>query len=155
MNFLSQIIDKLYLKQWSIGVADINIKDVIRNKKIEKEFTWFRINNNYQFFGYRFIFKLASDEYAILYEELDYNKQYGYISQFTLNNKNEMISKKIELDTKSHLSYPFIFYENGNMYVFPESSATGKLSCYQYNFNNQSLTSKKISLIFHFWIQQY
>ena len=113
MNFLSQIIDKLYLKQWSIGVADINIKDVIRNKKIKKEFTWFRINNNYQFFADPFIFKLASDEYAILYEELDYNKQYGYISQFTLNNKNEVISKKIQLDTKSHLSYPFIFFENG------------------------------------------
>lgn len=143
MHFLSKIIDKLYLKQWSIGIADININDVIRRKKIEKEFTWFPINNNYQFFADPFIFKLDSDEYAILYEELDYNKQYGYISQFTLNNKNEVISKKIQLDTKSHLSYPFIFFENGNMYVFPESSATGKLSCYQYNCNSHSLTFKK------------
>ena len=133
MNFLSKIIDKLYLKQWSIGIADINISDVIRSKKIEKKFTWLPINNNYQFFADPFVFKLNSGEYAVLYEELDYNKQYGYISQFTLNNKNEVISKKIQLDTKSHLSYPFIFSENGNMYVFPESSAAGKLSCYQYN----------------------
>ena len=120
-----------------------NIEDVIRNKRIEKKFTWVPINNDYQFFADPFIFKLKTGEYSILYEEFDYNKQYGYISQFTLNNKNEVNSKKVRIDTKSHLSYPFIFFENDIMYVFPESSASGKLSCYQYDSNSQPLNFKK------------
>ena len=143
MNFIAKVIDKLYLKQWSIGIADESIQDVIRNKKISKQITWIPINNKHLFFADSFIFKSQSGDYCILYEELDYNKQYGNISQFTLNNKNEVISKKIQIDTKSHLSYPFIFFENGIMYVFPESSASGKLSCYQYDDNNQSLSFKE------------
>ncbi len=143
MNFLSKLLDKLYLKQWSIAVVDESIEHIIRNKKINKKINWIPINNSYQFFADPFIFKLESNEYFILFEELNYNKQYGCISQFTLNNNKEVISKKMQIDTKSHLSYPFIFFENGIMYVFPESSAAGKLSCYQYDENDQSLSFKK------------
>jgi len=143
MNLFNKIIDKLYLKQWSIGVADISIEKVIQNKKIDSEFIWFPINNNFQFFADPFIYKNISDEYCILYEELDYRKQYGYISEFTLNKKNEIISKKIQLDTNSHLSYPFIFFENDRLYVFPESSAIGKLSCFQYDQEKKMLKFEK------------
>jgi hypothetical protein len=117
--------------------------DVIHAKKIDKKFFWIPINNKYHFFADPFIFKLESGEYCILYEELDYNKQYGIISQFMLDNTNNAIEKKVMLDTKSHLSYPFIFLDDGNMYIFPESSASGKFSCYQYNKNTQSITFKK------------
>ena len=143
MNFLSKIIDKLYLKQWSIGIADESIQDVIRNKKISKQITWIPINNNYQFFADPFIYKSESGDYRILYEELNYNEQYGNISQFILNKKNQVISSEVLIDTKSHLSYPFIFYENGKMYVFPEASSSGKLSCYEYDSQEQKQTFKK------------
>jgi len=143
LNFLSKIIDKLYIKQWSIGIAEQSIEDIIRNRKIEKKFTWAPVNNNHQFFADPFIFKLKSGEYSVLYEEFDYNKQYGCISQFTLNSKNEVTSTKVRIDTKSHLSYPFIFFENDIMYIFPESSACGKLSCYQYNNHSQLFNFKK------------
>lgn len=139
MNFIFKLIDKLYLKQWSIGVANMSINEVIRNKKIDKEFKWIPINNNYQFFADPFFFSYKG-EYRILYEELDYKKQYGYICQFTLNKKNEVISKKVMLDTKSHLSYPFIFSENNSIYVFPESGTGGKLSCFKYNEDSESFT---------------
>lgn len=140
MNFLSKIIDKLYLKQWSIGIIDESIQDVIRNKRISKQITWTPINNKYQFFADPFICKLESGEYRIFYEKLDYNKQYGNISQFTLNKKNQVVYNKVLLDTKSHLSYPFIIHENGEIYVFPESSANGKLSGYKYDSEKQTLS---------------
>ena len=142
MNFFSKLIDKLYLKQWSIGIAEERIDNVIRNKKISKQITWIPINNKHQFFADPFIFKSESGEYCILYEKLDYNKQYGNISQFTLDKMNQVISKKVLLDTKSHLSYPFIFHENGNMYVFPEASKSGKLTGYEFNKNTKTLSYK-------------
>ena len=102
------------------------------------------INNNHQFFADPFIFKSSSSgEYSVLYEELDYRKQYGTISRFTFNKMNNLISQKTLLDTKSHLSYPFIFFENDSMYVLPESSSIGKLSCYQYDKITQSLKFKQ------------
>lgn len=143
MPLLSKLFDKLYLKQWSIGVADISIEDVIRNKKIDGNFTWIPVNNNYQFLADPFILKTSSEEYQILFEELDYNKQYGNISQFSMNNRNEVISKKLLLDNKSHLSYPFIFSENGNTYLFPESSEAEKLVCYKYDYFNKSINFVK------------
>lgn len=143
MNFLSKFVDKLYLKQWTVGIAESSMEDIIKNKEINSTFKWIPLNNNYQFFADPFIFKLNTRNYAILFEELDYKKQYGYICQFNLNDHFEIISKKVLLETQTHLSYPFIFYENNEMYVFPESSANGKLSCYHYDYKNQSLSFVK------------
>jgi hypothetical protein len=142
LNLLSKLIDKLYLKQWSIGIIDECIQDVIRNKKISNQIAWIPINNKHLFFADPFIFKSQSGEYSILYEELDYNKQYGYICQFNLDKKNSVVSQKVILETKSHLSYPSIFYENGNMYVFPEASKSGKLSGYEFNKHTKALSFK-------------
>jgi len=144
LNILSKLIDKLYLKQWSIGIIEESIQNIIRNKKLSKQVSWIPINNKHLFYADPFIFKSISGEYSVLYEEMDYKKQYGNISLFILNNMGEVIAKKVILDTKSHLSYPFIFNENDKIYVFPESSASGKLSCYQYEENNQSLSFKKV-----------
>ena len=142
MNFLSKIIDKLYLKQWSIGILDVSIEDVIQNKKIEKDFTWVPINNNHQFFADPFIFKSKVGGYSILYEDYDYNSQYGKISMGTLDDNNNVIATKAQIDTKSHLSYPSIFIEDGTMYVFPEAAASEKLSCYEYDYDTNSINYK-------------
>lgn len=142
MNLFSKIIDKLYLKQWSIGISDQSIENIIRNKKIEHKFTWFPLDNKYQFFADPFIFKLPNNRYCILYEDYSYREQYGKISMRILDNNNTPLSIKTVLDTKSHLSYPSIFVEDQQIYVFPEAGASGKLSCYCYDDSNKSLNFK-------------
>ncbi len=143
MNFLSQIIDKLFLKQWSIGIVNENIREVILNKKISGHISWIPINNKHHFFADPFIFKTLPNEYCILYEKMDYKKKYGNICSFTVNETNEVIDKQVLLDIGRHLSYPFAFIENGTTYVFPESSANGKLSCYKYDQKKNSLSFEK------------
>ena len=118
----------------------MGIEEVIREKKIEKPFTWIPINNNYTFFADPFIFKSKEGKFRVLYEELNYKKQYGNISLFTINNGNQVTANRVVLDTQSHLSYPFTFSENNKLYVFPESSVNGNLGCYEYNYQNQSLS---------------
>ena len=119
MNSLAKVIDKLYLKQWTIGIADIQIEEIIRNKKINKSFNWIPIKNNYTFCADPFIFRTEDGNYSILYEELDYKKQYGNISWIVINESNQVIDKSVLLDTKNHLSYPFIFSENKKNVRFP------------------------------------
>ena len=58
----------------------------------------------------------------------------------TLDNTFKQIEYKVLLDTKSHLSYPFVYKENKITYVFPESGKVGKLSCYKFDTENESLT---------------
>lgn len=142
MNFLSTLIDKLYLKQWSIGIANSNIQDIIRNKKMEIDFTWIPVNNKNKFYADPFLFKSGIEEYSILFEEYDYQYQYGKISLFTLDNDFKVIFSKTVIDTQCHLSYPNIFIEDGEMYVFPEACKSGKLSGYRYINNTKTITYK-------------
>ena len=53
------------------------------------------------------------------------------------------LNRKIVLDTKLHLSYPFIFKENDKIYIFPEAGHSGRLSCYEYDPVKQSLNFLK------------
>lgn len=143
MNFFLKLLDKLYLKQWTIGIANIDIEEIIRVKKINNSFKWIPVKDNYTFFADPFICKTEDGKYQILYEELNYKKQYGNISLFTINEENHVTGKRVLLDTKSHLSYPFIFWENNKMYVFPESSAASHLACYEFDQKNRALIFKK------------
>lgn len=125
-----------------MGVANQSIEDIIRNKKMEQEFSWFPITNKYQFYADPFMFRLPNNQYCVLYEDYNYKKQYGKISMCILDEYNKPISTKTVLDTKSHLSYPGIFIEDQDIYVFPEAGASGKLSCYYYHEITESLKFK-------------
>ena len=143
MNLLSKIVDKFFLKQWSVGVVNESIAEVILNKKISGRISWLPINNKRHFFADPFIFKTLPNEYCILCERMDYKKKYGNICSFTVNESNQVSDKQVLLDTGYHLSYPFTFIVNGTTYVFPESSANGKLSCYKYDKKKNSLSFEK------------
>ena len=57
----------------------------------------------------------------------------------TLDRSFKQVNCKILLDTKNHISYPFIFTENNKTYIFPEAGRSGKLSCYEYDPLNESI----------------
>jgi hypothetical protein len=79
-------------------------------------------------------------EIKILYEEFFLKEDYAAISLLTHDSEFNEISSKILLNTKSHLSFPFVFSEGGRIFVFPESSKSGKLSCYEYSIESETLT---------------
>lgn len=139
MNFFSFLLDKVYLKQWSIGIVQLDMQDIIRNKTKNINFTWIALNNNNKFYADPFLFKSGSEEYSILFEEYDYRNQYGKISLFTLTDDFKVRFSKTLIDTNSHLSYPNIFIEENVMYVFPESCKSGKLAAYRYDGNTKTL----------------
>lgn len=55
----------------------------------------------------------------------------GIISHFTLSAAGEPSDITPVLDTGSHLSYPFVFEDAGEIYMLPESSAAGGLDLYR------------------------
>ncbi len=142
MNRLSKLLDKLYVKQWSIGIAQADIRDIIRNKAFETELKWIPLKNKNKFYADPFIFKSANEQFSILYEEYDYDNQYGKISLFSIDKNCKVTLSKTLINSSSHLSYPFIFFEDEKMFIFPEASESGKLSGYHFDYDSKEVKFK-------------
>lgn len=142
-NLVKIIFDKLYIKQWTIGAFNGNIENIIRTKSFDPNIKWLPIEPFRHFFADPFICEKKNEILYVLAEEFDISNEYGKISLLAFSESFNLIEKKILLDNESHLSYPFIFKENGKIYVFPEAGASGKLSCYAYNNNDKKLTFLK------------
>jgi hypothetical protein len=138
-GIFSKYFSKFFIQQWIIGVARADIKDIIRKKKFNPDIKWFPIKSSTNFSADPFVFKTKEGNYGILLEDYSFNDCYGKLSLLEVDTNLDAIGRKALLDTKSHLSYPFIFFENNKLYVFPEAGASGKLSCYEYDAVNKEL----------------
>lgn len=132
-------LDKLYFKHWKIGVCRGDIKEVIRTKQLPLQIKWLRINSTDHHNADPFIIRTNEGSHAIFYEDLKLDDQYGKIYLIKIDGDNNISERKLLLDTGSHLSYPFIYKENGKMYVFPEASKSGRLSCYEFDQVNETM----------------
>jgi hypothetical protein len=133
------ILKKLYFKQWVIGLAHGDIKNIIRTKRFSQDIKWLEPGTRNHFQADPFLLNSQNGFVDILYEEFSMDENYGNISLMTLDKDLNQVSSKPLLDTGSHLSFPFIFSEGGRTFVFPESAKKGCLSCYLYDEEKQTL----------------
>jgi len=131
---------KLYFKHWVIGYCQGSIREVIKSKIFPQEIKWLRINSMDHINADPFPVRSWDGGVSILFEDLALNDFYGKIYVLTLDKSLKELTQKLLLDTKSHLSYPFTFNEDNKIFVFPESSNDGRLSCYEYDPANYSFT---------------
>jgi hypothetical protein len=132
--------------QWNIGFAKGNIEEVFKRKKNNLTFKWFEIDNPGRSIADPFIFKTNDGNINVLYEifSMVNPEKYGKIELSILDADFVPIFNKEILDTKKHVSYPFIFTENDKTYIIPESRQSGKLYCYEYDFENRVLINERI-----------
>lgn len=135
----SEIFKKLYFKQWVIGLVKDDIKEIIRTKTFHQEIKWLPVNSKTHFYADPFLLKSGDGTIDIFFEDFSIEEHYGNISLMTLDSNFNEIKRKILLDTKSHLSFPFVFSESNRIFILPESARKGRLSCYEYNSHDKSL----------------
>jgi hypothetical protein len=143
-GFISKFIDKLFVKQWQIGLCHGDIAEIIRSKVFNPDIKWLPLNTLDYFHADPFLLKTNDGSLHILFEDFAFDDYYGKIALMTFDENFKQDNKVILLDTKSHLSYPFIFTENNKIFVFPEAGYSGRLSCYEYEQANQTLTFLKV-----------
>jgi len=136
---LSKYIEKLYFKKWIIGIFHADIKDIISNKSFDPDIKWLPIKSIDTYYADPFLISSKEGNYKILLEDFSFEKNYGKISLMTLDARFKQINLKLLLDTKSHLSYPFAYKENNRTYIFPEAGQSGKLSCYEYDPEHETI----------------
>jgi len=135
-----KITDKLFFQRYILGISRSSIHDIIRTKKFDPEIKWLPTRTYKRFRADPFFVQSKNGDFKILYEEFFLKDDYAAISLLTLNEDLKETCSKILLDTKNHLSFPFVFTERDKIYVFPESSKSGKLSCYEYNPELETLS---------------
>jgi hypothetical protein len=77
-----------------------------------------------------FVWKYA-DQYYIFYEEKLYSADRGHIACMTLNNQLRPVSNCIVLERPYHLSYPFIFEYQDEIYMIPETEKNRTVELYR------------------------
>lgn len=145
MSIFKKYIDKLHLKQWSIGFAKMDLKEVIRKKLTHLPVEWVTPNNKMLSYADPFIFEDKAGNLQVLLESVSTISLDGKITLMTIDrNTLKPVFEKDLLQTDSHFSYPFIFRENGKIYVFPENAFEGKLCCYEYDEENRTFGNKRV-----------
>lgn len=94
-----------------------------------------------EWFADPFILDVTNDTVDVLVEEFDKYIKRGRIAKLSISRTTyKIVSKKIILDLDTHLSFPAIKRVGGDVYIYPENSASGSLHIYRYNQANDELT---------------
>ena len=131
--------------KWIVGVAEYNAKDVVNPQK-QLKIHWIKNPPKDSWFADPFIISETEKYISILVEEYFYSNRKGRISKLIVNRDTwnlEQVVPVIELDT--HLSFPAYYREGGKVYIYPESTKSGKLTLYEYD--ETAGTAKAVKVI--------
>lgn len=131
-------LKKLFFKQWTIGLARGDVSRVLESGLSELEFKWLGLESAGHFLADPFPLRTRQG-LSIIYEDFNIDANYGNISLMNLDGNFNVTGKKVLLDTRKHMSFPFLFRENGKTYIIPESVRSNGVCCYEYNEDRQSL----------------
>lgn len=121
--------------KWVVGIADFN-RDVVFSPDNKLKIHWIKKTPRGSWFADPFILSESEDVISLFVEEFFYSNKKGRISKLVVNKhtwKLEQVAPVIELNT--HLSFPAYFREGGRVYIYPESTKSGKLTLYEYDEN--------------------
>jgi hypothetical protein len=116
-----------------------DIRDIIREKKTALSIQWIPIADKNLSYADPFIVNGTDGNVQVLYEQMTSYKMDGHIGLLVFDKAFSILEQRKILDTGSHLSYPFIFRENGQTFIFPENALGGALNCYEYDEKNKTL----------------
>lgn len=89
-----------------------------------------------------FILDVTETGIIVLAEEYSYSIKKGRIAKLVIDKHSYQLKEaKIILDLPTHLSFPAIIRIDGQVYVYPENSATGLSTLYRYNAVTDGFTA--------------
>jgi hypothetical protein len=74
---------------------------------------------------------LHENQYHVFIEELPYSTNRGYIICLTLDEDLNIVTNQVVLEKPYHLSYPFLFEHEGQLYMLPETKQNNRIELYR------------------------
>lgn len=162
ISFIRKKRKQLKESSWLLGICLHGFNDLKKG-----EIHWID-NGKYEgkkWFADPFILDYNDKEIFLLVEEFDFKVHRGRIAKLIIDREKwEVADCKVLLDLPTHLSFPMIMIEKGEVYVCPENNASGGWDMYRYNTKTdklekmQQLIDEKLTdaTIFHkdgnYWI---
>ena len=147
MSRIGNRIKQAYLKmttfKWIVGIAEFNPDAILSPTEILKV-QWIRRTPKGSWFADPFILKETKDHLHILVEEFLYKNNKGRISKIVVNKHNWKLEQVIPvIDIPTHLSFPVHYRKDGKVYIYPESTKSGKLTVYEYDEETDTVIQVK------------
>lgn len=139
---MSKIIPFLTAHRYSIGFFD---RDYLKVEKEERygKVHWLELGDyDAGWFADPFFLEIHDNTIVLLSEEYIFQQHKGRISLLeieVIGGKYILKRVKVVLESKTHLSFPYIIKNNGEVYVLPENIQNGKTIIYKYDSFNESV----------------
>jgi hypothetical protein len=117
---------------WNIGFVDFNPQTILQEEFLTIH--WMKHPYRDRWFADPFILQITEQEIIVLVEEFYYPIKRGRIVKLIIDKKTlRLKTSEVVLELESHLSFPAIFKNGENIYIYPENSTIRKLILYKYN----------------------
>ncbi len=128
LRFLIHILKIFFTyDHWKIAVCNFSIQEICRNKELLLNIKSIASPANKDFIADPFGFQSGGHDY-IIYERFDRIKNKGILEIRKDDFKKPI--KKIE--KTEHLSYPYIYEEEGKIFMIPECHQSGEINLYKW-----------------------
>lgn len=129
---LARVVDKRFSRsRWTVGFVSQSLEEVIRVRALARP-VWLRGLPAGRFFADPFPLPAANGTLALLAENGDGSPPYkGHLSRITFRPTGDVVSVDDALIAPEHLSFPFLFEDNGERYCLPECFQSGELRAYR------------------------
>lgn len=129
-----RISDLLVKEEWNVAIRHKSEKLLFEDKNTDG---FIVLKNSFRYWcADPFVFSKDGKDY-VFFEMYDRFQAKGLIGYREIEN-GKAGEMKIAYETSSHLSFPYVFEHNGEIYMMPESCGSGKLSVLKAtNFPNE------------------
>ncbi len=126
-NLFKDIFERaFYNEQWFLGIRG---KGSSLNDFSKDDFSFITPLNDKM---YADPFIIEEDGKQIVFiEEMLFSDKRGVLSCFEIEEDGQHTEPKLLLDKDYHLSYPFVFKDNGKYYMIPESAQNNSIDLYE------------------------
>lgn len=134
-SMICKLKNRLQRRYWHLGFAEFDERYV--TGEVEFKVRYMKGLPQNKWYADPFILDVTENTIEVLVEELTYSIRRGRIARLSIDRKTlALLSEKIILDLDTHLSFPAIWRENGNVYIYPENSASNSNTYYKYDVDS-------------------
>ena len=138
---LKKLIKRLSTNRWALGFVRGGMEAVMESDHLEID--WVKMPKDC-WMADPFVLDVTDNEILLFVEEMPYAVHKGIITLLHIDRKSMKItSRKVLLETSTHLSFPTIWRKDGHIYIYPENAQSGKLDLYEFNAKKEELSFVK------------
>ncbi len=132
--FIRKIKERFWKEQWSIAVFRGKASDLLEGQINQNDLQWLFSDYKKGFCADPFVIEDGKSVF-LFYEQFEYDKQKGRIMVSELiedeDGKITTTESEVAIERDKHISYPFVFSFNGEMFMIPETSAENEIALYK------------------------